>query len=85
MIVFITSMAMMVISGLFLKKYFIKRLQQRYESSLLKGDEKRSIKLGKLYYHSLDENVRLSKGIIDIDAKITEDFRAFNNHHFNLL
>lgn len=82
MLVFITSMAMLVLTGLFLKKYFIKRIQQRYESSLLNGDEKRSIKLGKLYYHSLDEDVRISKGIVDIDAKISEDFRAFNNQHF---
>lgn len=85
MLVFITSMAMLVLSGVFLKKYFIKKLQQRYENSLLKGDKKKSIKLGKLYYHSLDENVRISKGIVDIEAKISEDFRAFNNQHFIVL
>lgn len=85
MLAFITSIVLMVVTAIFSKRYFIKKLQQRYESSLLKGDKKRSIKLGKLYYHSLDETVRLSKGIVDIDAKISEDFRAFNNHHFILL
>ncbi len=85
MLVVITSVAIMVVAGISLKKFLMKNLQQRYESSLLKGDEKRSTKLGKLYYHSLDEDVRISKGIVDIEAKISEDFRAFNNHHFILL
>lgn len=85
MIITITLLAILVVAGIFIKKLFIKKLQQRYENSLLKGDEKRSKKLGKLYYHSLDENVRKSKGVLDIEAKISEDFRAFNNHHFILL
>jgi len=85
MLLLITSIAIPVIAGFYLKRFLIKNLQQRYESSLLKGDEKRSVKLGKLYYHSLDEEVRVLKGIVDIEAKISEDFRAFNNQHFIVL
>ena len=82
MIIIISIVAILVIAAFFAKRLYIKRLQCEYESSLLKGNEKKSVRLGRLYYLSLDKEVRKDKGIVDIEAKISEDFRAFNNHHY---
>ena len=85
MIIIISSIAIATIVVLFAKRIFIKRLQAKYEKCLLKGDKKKSAQLGKMYYLSLDEATRKEKGIIDIEAKIFDDFRAFNNRRFLLL
>jgi hypothetical protein len=78
----IISITTLLIAGFFFaKRIFKKRLQAAYERSLLKGDKKKADQLGKIYYLSLDEEDRKAKGIIDIDAKISDDFRAFNNKH----
>lgn len=81
MLILISITTLLVISFFFAKRIFKKRLQAAYERSLLKGDKKKADQLGKIYYLSLDEEYRKSKGIIDIDAKISDDFRAFNNKH----
>lgn len=70
----------LLLAGILAKRLFIKRLQHRYERSLLSGDKFKSNKIGKDYYLALDEATRRSKGIVNIDEKISDDFRAFNNH-----
>ena len=85
MIIFISVISIVVITAFFAKRLYIKRLQTAYESSLLKGNKEKSARLGRLYYLSLDEEIRRAKGIVDIEAKVSEDFRAFNNHHFMIL
>lgn len=84
MIILISAIAIATIAVLLAKRIFVKRLQTEYEKCLLKGDMKKSAHLGKMYYLSLNETTRKQKGIVDIDAKISDDFRAFNNHHFNV-
>jgi hypothetical protein len=81
MIIIIVITALLILSFFLAKRIFTKRLQSAYEKSLLKGDKKKADHLGKIYYLSLDEEMRKAKGIIDIDAKISDDFRAFNNKH----
>jgi hypothetical protein len=56
-----------------------KKLQVKYERSLLDGDRKEADKLGRIYYLSLDEENRKAKGIVNIEEKISDDFRAFNH------
>lgn len=85
MIVIISAITLVVISFFFAKRTITKRLQVEYERSLLKGDRKKAGQLGKVYYLSLDEAYRKAKGIVDIDEKISEDFRAFNSHRFSIL
>ena len=82
MIVIIAAIAIATIAALFAKRIFVKRLQTQYEKCLLKGDKKKSAHLGKMYYLSLDEATRKEKGIVNIEEKISDDFRTFNNHHF---
>lgn len=82
MIVIIAAIAVATIAVLFAKRMFVKRLQTQYEKCLLKGDKKRSAQLGKIYYLSLNEATRKEKGIVNIEEKISDDFRAFNNKHF---
>ena len=82
MIITITIIALLIISFFFVKRIFTKRLRAAYERSLLKGNKKKADQLGKIYYLSLDEDIRKAKGIIDIDAKISDDFRAFNSYKF---
>lgn len=60
-------------------------LKAEYEKSLLKGDKVRSLQLGKSYYLSMDEEYRKAKGIIDIELKISHDFRAFNERNSSIL
>ena len=81
MIIIISITALLVVGFFLAKRIFKKRLQAAYERSLLRGDKKKADQLGKIYYLSLDEEHRKAKGIIDIDAKISDDFRAFNNKH----
>lgn len=85
MIIFLIVMALTAIAVYLAKKIYFKRLQTDYESSLLKGDRKKSDQLGKMYYLSLNEATRKARGIIDIDARISEDFRSFNQTPFTLL
>lgn len=85
MILIISIIATVAVSVMFAKRIFKKRLQSEYEKCLLKGDRKKSDRLGKMYYLSLDETTRKAKGIIDIEAKISDDFRAFNNQRFSLM
>ena len=85
MIIIISVIAILVITAFFAKRLYIKNLQSAYESSLLKGNKEKSTRLGRLYYLSLDEEILKAKGVVDIEAKVSEDFRAFNNHHFMIL
>ena len=85
MVIIIPGIIVVIISLYFTKKYFTKRLQAIYEKSLLKGDIEKAEQSGKNYYLSLDEATRKAKGIIDIEAKISEDFRAFNSRNFSIL
>lgn len=85
MIIIILGIIVIIISLYFTKKFFTKRLQAVYEKSLLKGDEEKATQSGKHYYLSLDEATRKAKGIVDIEAKISEDFRAFNSRTFSIL
>ena len=84
MTIIITAMVFLAISFFFAKRIFIKNLKFRYERSLIKGDRKRADQLGKFYYISLNEEYRKANGITDIEVKISEDFSAFNNHHFSI-
>jgi hypothetical protein len=85
MLITILIISLLIIAFFFAKRIFKKRLQAAYERSLLKGDKKKADQLGKIYYLSLDEESRKAKGIIDIDEKISDDFRAFNNHTSHIL
>lgn len=82
MFIIISITAIIVIAILLAKKLFIKNLQDKYESSLLKGDKQKSLKFGRLYYLTLDETDRKAKGIEDIEAKISNDFHSFNSNRF---
>jgi hypothetical protein len=85
MLIFLSSLAIIAIAVYLAKRIFIKKLRGQYEKSLLKGDRKKSDELGKMYYLSLDDATRKARGIIDIDAKISDDFRSLNHHHYSLL
>ena len=86
MIIIITSVVIfLIIALLFIKRLIIKMLRVSYEKSLLKGDKERAHQLGKSYYLSLDENTRRAKGIVDIETKISNDFRAFNSRNSSIL
>lgn len=85
MIIIISVLAILIVAVFFAKRLYTKNLQSAYESSLLKGNKEKSARLGRLYYLSLTEQIRKAKGIIDIEAKVSDDFRAFNNHHFMIL
>ncbi len=85
MIIVISTITILVIALFFAKRLIIKRLQCKYEKSLLNGDRKKAVQSGKNYYLSLNETTRKSKGVVDIDARISEDFRAFNSHPFPTL
>ena len=84
MTIIISAIAFLAVSFFFAKRIFIKNLKLRYERSLIKGDRKRADQLGRFYYISLNEEYRKVNGIIDIEAKISDDFSAFNNHHFSI-
>ena len=83
--IIIASGIILIISLLLAKKLIIKSLQDKYEKSLLNGDRKRADHLGKIYYHSLDEVTRKAKGIINIEEKISDDFRSFNSKGLSIL
>ena len=61
----------------FLKRYFVKNVQIKYEKFLLKGDKQKAHKYGKIYYNSISETTKKSKGVIDIEEKISQDLKAF--------
>lgn len=56
----------------------LKRYKEKYELSLIHGDEDRAKRLGLMYYHMLSKEVMQQKGITDIEDKIREEFQAFN-------
>ncbi|MDB5198634.1 MAG: hypothetical protein JWO92_597 [Chitinophagaceae bacterium] len=85
MLIIISAVIILVISLFIAKRIFTKQLQVKYEESLLKGNRKKADKLGRIYYLSLDEENRKAKGVVDIEAKISDDFRSFNNHRFSFL
>jgi len=85
MISIIVGIIVLVISLFFAKKLFTKRLQAVYEKSLLKGDKEKAEQSGKNYYLSLNEETLKAKGIVDIEAKILDDFRAFNSRNISML
>lgn len=84
-IIIICIIALLIISLFFTKRILIKMLKAEYEKSLLTGDKAKSLQLGKSYYLSLDEEYRKAKGIIDIELKISNDFRAFNQRDSSVL
>jgi ABC-type uncharacterized transport system fused permease/ATPase subunit len=84
MIIIILAIAV-VLAGFLAKKYFVLTLRHKYEKSLLNGDKKKSIELGNHYYLALNEETRKAKGINNIDAKISDDFRAFNDKCLSMI
>ena len=85
MIIIISAIIIFIVAFFLAKRIIIKKLQVQYERSLLNGDRKEDVRLGKIYYLSLDEATRKAKQIIDIDAKISDDFNAFNDKYFCIL
>jgi hypothetical protein len=85
MVIIIPGIIVVIISLYYTRKFFTKRLQVIYEKSLLKGDEENAVRSGKNYYLSLDEATLKAKGIVDIEARILEDFRAFNSRTYSIL
>ncbi len=83
-VIIICVIVLLVISLFFTKRILIKVLKLEYEKSLLKGDKVRSLQIGKSYYLSLDEEYRKSRGILDIETKICNDFRAFNDSNSSI-
>lgn len=45
----------------------------------MNGDREEADKHGRIYYLSLDEENLKAKGIVNIEEKISDDFRAFNH------
>jgi len=78
----IISVITILVIAFFAKKILTRTARLAYEKSLLKGDKKKADRYGKMYYLSLDEQHRKEKGIIDIDEKISDDFRAFTTERF---
>ena len=56
----------------------IKKYREKYELSLLSGDENRAMHLGLMYYHMLSEGTKKRKGIVNIVERISEEIR---DHH----
>lgn len=80
MILLILAIAILITSFAFAKQIAQIRLQIAYERALLKGNKKKADHLGRIYYLAFDDESRKARGIFDIDAKISEDFQAFNRH-----
>lgn len=80
MILFVLAIAILITSFVFAKQIAQIRLQIAYERALLKGNKKKANHLGRIYYLAFDDESRKARGIIDIDAKISEDFNAFNRY-----
>lgn len=85
MIFIVPAIVLFIIGGGAAKKLFVKRLQHKYERSLMNGDKNKSVEVGKHYYLALDEATRKAKGAADIEAKISEDFRSFNSRNISIL
>jgi hypothetical protein len=79
------AITIVIVAAILSKIIFIKIIQHRYERSLLKGDRKKSDQLGKIYYLSIDEEKRKAKGIVDIERKISDDFKSFNSRSISLM
>ena len=77
MIILISVVALAFVLLYFIKRFFITKLQIEYERSLLEGDRQQANKLGNLYYHSISDTSKKAKGIIDIEAKISQDLKSF--------
>ena len=84
MTIIIATIIFLVLSFVYAKRVFIKKLKSRYEKSLINGDREKADQLGRFYYISLNEDYRKVNGIIDIEAKISADFSAFNNHQISI-
>jgi hypothetical protein len=80
MILLFLAIAILITSFSFAKQITRIRLQVSYERALLKGNKKKAAHLGRIYYLALDDESRKAKGIFDIDARISEDFNAFNRY-----
>lgn len=77
--IILTSTALVFLSVYFFcRKPLSKKLQTQYEKSLLEGNRKMSVKKGRLYYNTLHPQKKKAKGVVNIDRKILEDFKAFN-------
>ena len=61
------------------KFMLIKSYREKYELSLINGDEETAKRIGLLYYHMLSSEVKRQKGITEIGDKITEEFKAHNS------
>ena len=85
MILILSLIVTVLIAVFFAKKFFIITLRHKYERSLINGNREKSNQLGKIYYHCLDEKKRKEKGIIDIESKISDDFRSFNSRRVYLM
>ena len=57
----------------------VKKYKEKYELSLINGDKESAIRTGMQYYHLLSEASMKEKGIIDIENKIIEEFKAYNS------
>ena len=84
-IIIICVIALLILSLFIAKRILIKMLKTQYEKSLIKGDKVRSMQVGKSYYLSLNKEYRKTKGIIDIETKIFNDFRSFNESNSSVL
>ena len=56
-----------------------KTLKEKYENSLLNGDEESAKRNGRMYYHLRREQKIQKRNLTEIDDKINEEFRAFNH------
>lgn len=80
MIITLSIIIILLVSSIFMaKRILTKNLQVKYERSLLNGDRDEADKRGRIYYLSLDEDNLKAKGIVNIEEKISDDFRAFNH------
>jgi hypothetical protein len=61
------------------KKLMAKVLKEKYENSLLEGDEENAKRNGRLYYHLLSQQKIQERNIVEIDNKINEEFNSFNH------
>lgn len=83
-IIFFSSIITALGAVYWIKRAFVSRIRLRYEKSLMNGDKEKSVELGRHYYLSLSETTRKAKGILDIEEKISEDFRSFTSKHLTL-
>ena len=78
MLVLTFTLAIILLLFFVCRKPLSKKLQTEYEKNLLNGNKKMALKTGRIYYNTLDAQKKKAKGVISIDRKIVEDFKAFN-------